>query len=234
VLDFSAYNVLNGKLEGPSGFPVRSSLVNSFVVAGAASLITVAVASPAGYALGRLRIPKKNLLLLGLLGSRTLPPISIIVPFYIIGISLGLVGVLHGLIIMNLSVTLPIMTWVLMGVFASLPRDAENAARIDGCTRLQAMRYVVFPMARSGITAVGLLAFLMVYNEFLFSWILVQGTPAQTLQPTLASMWFMIGELNLMAAANGLGLLVPIVIALAFQRYITQLRLVDPVSMVLE
>jgi multiple sugar transport system permease protein len=155
------------------------------------------------------------------------------VSFYILGQSLGLVGTVHGLVIMNLTVTLPIMTWVLMGVFASLPVEVERAARVDGCSRLQALRLVVFPMALPGITAVGLLTFLLVYNEFLFSWILVQGTPAQTLQPTLASMWFMIGELNIMAAANSLGLIVPIAIAIIFQRYITQLRIVDPVSVAL-
>jgi multiple sugar transport system permease protein len=86
------------------------------------------------------------------------------VSFYILGQSLGLVGTVHGLVIMNLTVTLPIMTWVLMGVFASLPVEVERAARVDGCSRLQALRLVVFPMALPGITAVGLLTFLLVYN----------------------------------------------------------------------
>lgn len=232
ALEFSAFNVLTGNTEGSAGYPVRSSLLNSGIVSAIVTLATLAVASPAGYVLGRLRLPRKNGIILGLLGSRTLPPVAIIVPFYIIGLQLGLVGNLPGLAIMYLSITLPLMTWVLMGVFASLPLETERAARIDGCTRWGAITKVVFPMARPGLTAVGLLTFLLVYNEFLFAWILVQGTGAQTLQLTLGSMWFMIGELNIMAAANALGLILPVIIAIVFQKYITQLKIVDPVSIV--
>jgi len=232
ALGFSAYNEITGEIQGPAGYPVREALVNSAATALVVAALTVLITSPAGYVLARLRLPRKNLLLMGLVGTRTLPPISIIVPFYIIGLSLGLVGNMPGLIIMYLSITLPLMTWVLMGFFASLPVETERAARIDGCTRWQTLTKVVFPMSLSGITAVGLLTFLMIYNEFLFAWILVQGSPAGTIQPVLASMWFMIGELNIMAAANVAGLIIPIIVCVIFQRYIMQLKIVDPVSAV--
>jgi len=234
ALGFSAYNAITGEIQGPAGYPVREGLINSAVTALSVAVVTVLIASPAGYVLARLRLPRKNYLLMGLVGTRTLPPISIIVPFYVIGLSLGLIGTQVGLIIMYMSITLPLMTWVLMGFFASLPVETERAARIDGCTRWQTLIKVVFPMSLSGITAVGLLTFLMMYNEFLFAWILVQGTPAGTIQPILASMWFMIGELNIMAAANMTGLIIPIIVCIIFQRYIMQLKIVDPVSVVIQ
>lgn len=233
-LGFSAYNELSGRIEGPAGYPVKEGLINSAIVAIVVAIITVIIASPAGYALGRLKLPRKNLLLILLLGSRTLPPVAVLIPFYIIGLKLGLVGNIFGLIIMHLSITLPLMTWILMGFFASLPIEIEKASRIDGCTRWQSLLYVVFPMALPGIVAIGLLSFLTSYNEYLFAWIFTQGTSAVTLQPVLATMWFMIGELNIMAAANAMGLIVPIITCILFQKYIIRLRIVDPVSIVIK
>lgn len=229
-LGYSAYNVYTHTVQGPAGYPVLTGLVNSAVVASAVAVITVAVASPAGYVFGRLPMPRKGALLVVLLSTRTLPPIAIIVPFYIIGAKIGLLGNLPGLTVVYMSVTLPLMAWVLMGVFSALPKETERQARVDGCSRWQALFQVVFPMARSGMVAVGVLTFLLIYNDFLFSWIFVQGTPATTVQPVFASMWFMIGQPNLMAAGNTLGLIVPIAVVIIFQRYITRLKLVDPVS----
>lgn len=232
-LGYSAYNELSGRVEGPAGYPVKEGLINSTIVAITVAIITVIIASPAGYVMGRLKLPRKNLLLILLLGSRTLPPVAVLIPFYVIGLKLGLIGNIFGLIIMHLSITIPLMTWVLMGFFASLPIDIERASRIDGCNRWQSLLYVIFPMALPGIVAIGLLSFLISYNEYLFAWIFTQGTPATTLQPVLATMWFMIGELNIMAAANAMGLIVPIIVCILFQKYIMRLRIVDPVSIVI-
>ncbi len=227
-LGFSAYNVLTHTIQHPAGYPVVLGLENSAIVASAVAVITVAIASPAGYVFGRMSFKGKTGLLIGLLSTRTLPPIAVVIPFYILGSKFGLLGNLPGLTLVYMSVTLPLMAWVLMGVFAALPRDVELQARVDGCSRIQAIIRTVFPMAASGMVAVGVLTFLLIYNDFVISWIFVQGTPATTIQPVFASMWFMIGQPNLMAAGNTLGLIVPIVVVIFFQRYITRLRLVDP------
>jgi multiple sugar transport system permease protein len=233
-LGFSAYNVFTHAIEGPAGYPIVRGLTNSAIAAGVVAILTIAVAAPAGYVFGRLQMPHKNVLLVALLSTRTLPPIAIIVPFYILGAAIGLLGNLPGLIVVYMSVTLPMMAWVLMGVFASLPRETELQARVDGCSRWQALFRVVFRMAASGMTAVGVLTFLLIYNDYIFSWIFVQGTPATTIQPVFASMWFMIGQPNLMAAGNAVGLIVPVIVVIFFQRYITRLNLVDPTTVGIE
>jgi multiple sugar transport system permease protein len=139
-------------------------------------------------------------------------------------------GTLQGLIIIYLSITIPIISWVLMGYFATLPIETERAARIDGCTRLQALRRVTIPMASAGIGTVGALTFLMSWNEFLFAWLLTAGTPAQTLPPVFPAMLFHIIDNTGLAAAAIISLIPPIIIALIFGRFIVRLRIVDPVT----
>ena len=233
-LGFNAYNPFTGKDDPPVGYPIKESLFNSFVVAAMVSIFTVLIATPAGYALGRYKARHTNILITLLLGSRTLPPVSILIPLYIIGLRYGLIGTIYGIVIMHLAIMLPLATWILMGFFSVFPSEIEKAERNDGATRLQALIYVVIPTARPAIISVGLISFLFSYNEFLFSWVFTGGTPAQTIQPTIASMWFMIGEVNIMAAGTILSLIGPIVIALLFQRYIVQVRLVDPYALTVE
>jgi multiple sugar transport system permease protein len=233
-LGFNAHNPFTGKDDPPVGYPIKESLINSFVVAAMVSIFTIFIATPAGYALGRYKARHTNILITLLLGSRTLPPVSILIPLYIIGLRYGLIGTIYGIVIMHLAIMLPLATWILMGFFSVFPSEVEKAARIDGATRLQALVYVVIPTARPALISVGLISFLFSYNEFLFSWVFTSGTPVQTIQPTIASMWFMIGEVNIMAAGTILSLIAPIVIALLFQRYIVQVRLVDPYALTVE
>jgi len=211
---------------------ITGGLLNSFMIAVPVTLLTIALASPAGYAFGRIGFAHKNKLLFLLIGSRSLPPVSILVPYFLIYFMLGLVGTHLGMILIYLSITVPLITWVLMGFFATLPVETERAARIDGCTRFQAFLKVVLPMARPGIASCTMLAFLISWNEFMFAWILAGGSPAQTIPPALASMFYQWAEIELMSAANTIAIIPPIIIAMIFQKYITQLRIVDPVTVV--
>ncbi|MEM4476324.1 MAG: carbohydrate ABC transporter permease [Desulfurococcaceae archaeon] len=233
-LGFSVFNPFTNRVDPPVGYPVKEALINSLIVASIVSLITIAIATPAGYALGRYRTKHTGLLTTLLLGSRTLPPVSILIPLYVIGLRYRLIGTIYGISVMHLALVLPLITWILMGFFSTFPSEIEKAARIDGATRLQAIIHVVIPTALPAIASAGLLSFLFSYNEYLFSWVFTSGTPAQTIQPTLASMWFMIGEINIMAASTILSLIVPIMISLYFQKYIIQVRLVDPYAIAFE
>ncbi len=115
-----------------------------------------------------------------------------------------------------------------MGYFATLPSDIERAARIDGCSRLGVLWYVMIPMALPGISAAFIIAFLFCWNELLFGIILTGGSTAQTLSPALQTIS---QNIVLFAAASTLSIIPPLFLALFFQRFITRLNIVDPISM---
>lgn len=213
---------------------VGRGLKNSIIVAFPTSLITIAVASMAGYAFGRVKFRYKNAYLFMLLASQTLPPISVVLPYFIMFQALKLAGTIHGLIITYLSTTIPLVTWILLGFFAGLPIEVERAARTDGCSRFQALRKVVLPMAAPGIIAGWVFAFITSYNEFMFAWILATGTPAETLPPALTGLFFQDTTVPEMSAAVMLSLMPVIVFAMILQKYMTQLRIVDPVTTIVQ
>lgn len=234
MLGYPATATVGGKVVSflASGYApaIRSGMINSTIVAIGITAITLAIAVPTGYAFGRYKFRHKNKLLFTLLMSRSLPPISIVIPFFMLFQTLDLLGTLTGLLIIYSSITIPLMTWILMGYFATLPLEVERAARVDGCTRIKALTKVIIPMASAGIGTVAILTFLISWNEFLFAWLLNAGTPAQTLPPVFPAMLYHIIDNTGLAAAAVISLIPVIAIALIFGRYITRLKIVDPVT----
>jgi len=211
---------------------VGRGIRNSILVAIPVSIAAIAVASLSGYAFGRLKFRFKNGYLFLLLASQTLPPVAVILPFYIMFQTLNLLGSIYGLMIVYLSLIIPLVTWILIGFFAGLPVEVERAARIDGCGRLAALRRVIFPMAAPGIMAGWAFAFLTSYNEFMFAWILTVGSSAETLPPALTGLFFMDTTVPEMSAAVILSLIPVVLFALLLQKYVTELRIVDPITTV--
>lgn len=213
---------------------VGRAFVNSAIVALPVAAIGTAISILGGYAFGRYRFPFKNTLLFSLLMTRVLPPIAVIIPYFVMFASLGLVGTPYGLILIYLTGVVPLLTWVLMGYFGSLPVEIERAARIDGCSRLGALFYVMIPMAAPGIAAAFIIAFLMAWNELLFAIVLVGGSPAETLSPALLGLSPNMPGFRtifvMFAAASVLSTIPPLFLALLFQRYITGLNIADPVT----
>ena len=158
-----------------------------------------------------------------LLGSRTLPPVSVALPYYFYFHSLHLLGTIPGVIIIQLSITIPIITWVLMGFFSALPRDIEMSARMDGCNRRQAFYRALLPLAAPGIAASAVISFLFSWNDYLYSLILTSGTPAQTLTAFLSDLGG-----SVLAAGIVIQLAVAVVLGGFLQKYITSLKIVDP------
>jgi len=220
-----------GKVYGPSGHAdlVINGLRNSLIIASVTALISMLLGLPVAYAMGRLNFRYKNTLLFGILFSRSYPPIAIVIPFFILTQRLGLRGTYHGMILMYLSVTVPLVVWIMMGFFASLPRTAEREARVDGCSRFGAFYRVMLPMSWSGVAASAIIAFMFAWNEFVFAYILSAGTKVQTLPATIAGMFFQaFGEPGELTGAAFLGILPPLILAFVFQRRIRQLNIVDP------
>ena len=154
------------RLVGSSRLPfqesgeVRLALLISVIVACAVMVLTMVACLPAGYALGRLRIRGRTATIGVLVGTRILPPVSLALPYYFLFPDLRLRGTTIGVVFAHLSVTAPIVAWVLMVFFAALPRDLEQTGRIDGCTRFGAFRRVLLPIAAPGIAAGAVAAFL--------------------------------------------------------------------------
>jgi multiple sugar transport system permease protein len=189
-MSFANYGAILGmtsinEVFGGQAVPVARGFFNSAVVAIAVAVIGTAMAVIGGYAFGRFRFPFKNTLLFVLLSMRVLPPIAVLIPYFVILSALHLIGTYASLIVTYLTVVVPVLTWVLMGYFASLPLEIERAARIDGCGRLRALWHVTIPMATPGIAAAFAIAFLTAWNELLFGVVLTGGTAKQTLSPAL-------------------------------------------------
>ncbi len=213
---------------------IGQGFLNSLVVALPVAIIGTAIATLAGYAFGRFHFPAKTGLLFGLLLTRVLPPVAILIPYFTMFRTVGLVGDPGGLILTYLTGIIPLLSWVLMGYFATLPLEVERAARIDGCSRLKVLWYVIIPMAAPGISAAFIIAFLFAWNELLFGIILVGGTKWQTLSPALLAISPLTAvgysPIALFSAASALSIAPPLILALIFQRYITRLNIVDPVT----
>lgn len=207
---------------------LRRGLVNSAIVAVAVTALTLVVALPVAYALGRLDFRGRGPLLFGIIASRSYPPISVVVPFFFLYSRAGLQGTIQGLIIIYLTLTIPMMVWVMTSFFSSLPRSVEAAARVDGNTRWQTFTRVILPMSWPGVAVATAISFMICWNEFAFSQILAAGSTAQTFPPGLAAMFFQVSQPTEMAAASIIAIIPPAILAYLFQRRIRNLNLVDP------
>ncbi len=146
-----------------------AALRNSLVVAGSTTALAVLVAAPCAYALARLRFPGRRALTSTVLAVSMFPQVAAVSPLYLALRGLGLVDTYPGLVIPYLSFAVPLAVWLLRAYLAQLPPDLEDAARVDGATRLGALRLVVLPLAAPGVATTAMLTFLYCWNEFLFA-----------------------------------------------------------------
>lgn len=226
----------------PMGNPLRPAgqyrelirgMINSAIIGVPVTIITTAVVVPAGYVLGRYRVKAKNALIAILFGSRTIPPVSLLVPFYTFYVMTGLRGTYIGLVLVHLTITIPLMTWILMGYFATLPTDLEKSARIDGCGRFSTFTKVAIPLAMPAIASTSILTFLYSWNEFLYGMLLSGGAEVQPFTPFLTTFFQNITVETSMAAAAMMTNITPaILVAAVLQRYITSIKIIDPGTVV--
>ena len=200
---------------------VPYAIWNSIVVALFVTVINVVLGSLAGYGFniaGRsrgLRVAFWALML-----TRMTPSLVLILPFFIIFRSFGLLDTHIGLVIAYCSLILPLSTWIMKGYFEGLPATLEQAARVDGCTRMQAIWRVVLPIARPGIVATAIFCFLVSWNEFVISLVLTSTQASQTIPVTIAGflMQMQVYDFGPMFATSVLAVIPPVAVALFFQR----------------
>lgn len=147
----------------------RRWLINSYVIALGTVIITVLAAVPAGYALARLNLPGAGALSIGIFLTYLVPPSLLFIPLSQVVARLHLTDSIWALIIIYPTFTIPFCTWLMMGFFKTIPFDIEEAALIDGCNRIQAIRRVVLPLSRAGIFSIMMFAFTLSLQEFIYA-----------------------------------------------------------------
>jgi multiple sugar transport system permease protein len=194
---------------------------NSFIVAIVVSVLNLIVGAPAAYAVAKIRFRGRQASIYGILATRVIPDIALVVPFFLFIRNLGLLDSLWSLIITYLAVTVPFSVFILVSYFESLPDELDKAARVDGCSRWQTMMRIYLPLASPSLVAVGLFAFLASWNEFLLALMFTQTPKSQTLPIIVASFTsdFTI-SFSFINAAGVLAIVPPIVLALMFERYV--------------
>jgi multiple sugar transport system permease protein len=161
--------------------PFGTYALNSLLVATCATVLTLFVGSLAAFSFARFSFRGKDLFLLVFLLSQMLPGASVIVPLFQLLCRIGLYDSLWGLILVHSAVLLPFVIWLLYGFFCCIPRDVEDAALIDGCSRLEALRKVILPLALPGLGGTALFAFLGSWNEFFFALLLTTADSTRTI-----------------------------------------------------
>jgi multiple sugar transport system permease protein len=161
--------------------PILTFLFNSFVVAAGSTVLCVFVSACAAYALVRLRVPKPDLILALILLVAMFPLIALVIPLFEITRAAGMLNTWPALILPYTVLSLPVCTLVLVSFFQDIPADLENAAMIDGCSRIGALWRVVIPLTAPGVFTAAILAFVNAWDEFLLALTLSQRVPNRTL-----------------------------------------------------
>jgi ABC-type glycerol-3-phosphate transport system permease component len=156
-------------------------LVNSFTIACSVTVLTVFFGSLGAYALSRLALKGKRLFMMAALLPQFFPYVLVLIPFYILMTNLNLVNTHVGLILTHTSLTLPFGLWMLTGYFNGIPKELDQAALIDGCSRLGVLFRILYPVAVPGLVVAGFFAFVVSWGDYLFVSILSQSTATQTL-----------------------------------------------------
>jgi ABC-type glycerol-3-phosphate transport system permease component len=166
---------------------VGRALLNSLIVAGVSTLIVVIVAGMAAYALARLEVPFRRTILMLILTTQMFPLVVLIIPLFVLMRNADLIGTYQGLILAYLAFTVPLAIWIMRGFIVTIPAELEQAAMIDGATRVGAMFRVILPIAGPGLVATGVLSFIAAWNEFMLALTFMNEENRKTLPLVLQS-----------------------------------------------
>jgi multiple sugar transport system permease protein len=178
----------NMVIAGPSNVVQR--FTNSIIIAFGSTFLAVFLGTLAAYGFSRFKVPLKDDLLFFILSTRMMPPIAVAIPIYLMYRELGLSDTKLGMILLYTAVNVSLAVWLLKGFIDEIPREYEEAAMIDGYSRLQAFWKVVLPQATTGIAATAIFCLIFAWNEYAFAVLLTSGE-AQTMPPFIP---FIIGE----------------------------------------
>ena len=210
-----------GSTTDNSALAFRAALGNSIVVVTATTAIAMVTGVIAGYAFARLHFPGRDKLIFVFLATYMLPPIAIILPVYQFLSGFGLLDTRIALIAVYAGFVTPFVIWLMRGYFENISPELDDAARVDGCSRLGALWRVILPVSLPGLFSTAVLAFLLCWDEFFYALILTQTSNSQTLPVAINDF---IGrhttDFGMLAAGGLIAALPPVVIAFICQRYI--------------
>lgn len=200
---------------------IRQSTGNIFIECTSATIVTVLLATLAAYAFARMRFRGRTVLFYGVLATMAFPAYTTLIPLYRILAAFGLVNTYLGIVLVYVSGFLPLATWILYNYLLSLPIALEEAAQIDGASRMQVLTHIVLPLARPGVVSTAIITFLFAWGQFLFPLVLSSDLSTQPLTVVIASLEGRhLVPFTLLSAAGILALGVPAVIALLLNRFI--------------
>jgi multiple sugar transport system permease protein len=197
------------------------SLRNSLVVGITVAVLNLLFSVTAAYAIAKLTFRGRRPALYTILATRVVPDIALVVPLFLLIRNLGLTDTLGALVTTYLAVTVPFTVFILINYFSALPHDLYRAARADGCSHIQVLRHVYLPLAIPAVIASLMFAFLTSWNEFLLALMLSQSDETKTLPIVISG--FVLDfttSLSFVNAAGVIAIVPPVVIAIAFERYI--------------
>jgi multiple sugar transport system permease protein len=199
----------------------QRALINSSIIAGVTTVVCLFFGSIAAYAIARLRFRFKGAVMTLILAISFFPAVAIIAPLFIQFTQLGLINTYGSVIITDTVFALPLTIWLLVAFFRELPRDLEEAAKVDGATTIQAFQKVIVPLAAPGVFTTAILTFIYAWNEFLFAntFLFDQSTqPVTVVIPNFATQYTI--DYGAQAAAAVVVTVPLVIVVLIFQRRI--------------
>jgi ABC-type glycerol-3-phosphate transport system permease component len=204
------------------GISITKSFITSFIVSGVTTILTVLLAVPAAYAFARLRLPAKRSIGFYTLVTQMIPPVGLVIPYFLILNRVGWLDSYQGMITVYLTFSLPFAIWLMVSYMEDIPREMEEAAFLDKASRVQALWHIILPQVRGGIAVTVIFVFLNAWNEFLFA---VQ-LGGNTVRPVTVAMYnFVSVEQTLWAklsAAALIAMLPVVIIGIAAQKQIVK------------
>jgi multiple sugar transport system permease protein len=198
-----------------------TAMLNSVKIASAVTIICIFIGSLAAYALVRIPFGANRSIQLGIIATRMIPEISLVLPLFIIASRLQLINKPIVLILTYMSFSLPYAIWLLTAYFQTIPIELEDAARLDGCSRLGILFRVVMPISIPGLVSTSMFVFLLAWDEFFYALIFTSTLAAKTIPVAIAEfVGRYVTNVNGMMAGGILAAIPPVLIALIFQRYI--------------
>lgn len=201
---------------------ILPNLISSFIISSVTTALTMLLAVPAAYALARLDLPGKSASGFYVLATQMLPPVGLIIPYFIVLQRVGWLDTYPGMIAIYLTFSLPFAIWLMVSYLEDVPREMEEAALLDRAGRLRTLLYVILPQVRGGIAVTMIFVFLNAWNEFLFAVVL----GGNTVRPVTVAMFnFISVEQTLwakLAAAAMIAMAPVILLGIAAQRHIVK------------
>ena len=198
-------------------------LTNGYIISIMTAGLCLGLGSLAAYGFSRFKIRGGRFILLGILALQMLPKVALIIPYFDLALRFRLFNTYSVLVIADSSFALPITIWLLKGYFDSIPKDLEEAAMVDGCTRLKALYRVVLPLAMPGLIATGTMAFLWAWNELLFAVVLRSGPDVAPLTIGISEFFTQFGrDWARIMALNTIGVLPLMVVFILLQKWVVQ------------